>query len=279
MLSRFLTPTHFDMQRTLGTDRLHVACVMDGNGRWAQRRGLPRTAGHREGAEAVRRIVEAAPDLGVGTLTLYAFSADNWRRPRPEVRALMSLLGATVRAEAPRLKRAGVRLQIIGRRDRLPGALRSAVCRAEWETRHGRRLLLRVAVDYSARWALREAAAHWARSSAHELATASDAGSPDSRLSPASSTARDERAGAPSAEAFEAALAAALAPDGASAPPVDLFLRTGGDQRLSDFLLWESAYAELLFLDALWPDVSGDTLAEALAAFHSRERRFGGLAA
>ena len=239
---------------------------MDGNGRWAQRRGLPRTAGHREGAEAVRRIVEAAPDLGVGTLTLYAFSADNWKRPRPEVRALMSLLAAYVRAEAPRLKRAGVRLQVIGRRDRLPGALRSAICRAEWETRHGRRLLLRVAVDYSARWALREAALRWALSHAGSERDAD-------RATP------DRAALAPSPEAFEAALAAALAPDGASAPPVDLFLRTGGDQRLSDFLLWESAYAELLFLDALWPDVSGDTLAEAVAAFHTRERRFGGLAA
>ena len=230
---------------------LHVACVMDGNGRWAERRGLPRPVGHREGAEAVRRIVEAAPELGVGALTLYAFSADNWRRPKPEVRALMTLLGSYVRAEAPRLKRAGVRLQIIGRRDRLPGALRSAICRAEWETRHGRRLLLRVAVDYSARWALREAAHRCAASSSEP----------------------------PTADVFEAALAAALAPDGASAPPVDLFLRTGGEQRLSDFLLWESAYAELLFLDTLWPDMTGDTLAEAVGAFHQRERRFGGLAA
>ena len=264
---RILMTHDFDMQRTLNPDRLHVACVMDGNGRWAQRRGLPRTAGHREGAEAVRRVVEAAPDLGVGTLTLYAFSADNWKRPRPEVRALMSLLGAYVRAEAPRLKRAGVRLQVIGRRDRLPGALRSAICRAEWETRHGRRLLLRVAVDYSARWALREAALRWALSR--------PAGESDARATPA----RSASALAPSPEAFEAALAAALAPDGASAAPVDLFLRTGGDQRLSDFLLWESAYAELLFLDALWPDVTGDTLAEAVAAFHTRERRFGGLAA
>ena len=242
------------MQRTLTQDFLHVACVMDGNGRWASQRGLPRPAGHREGAEAVRRVVEAAPALGVGALTLYAFSADNWSRPRPEVRALMALLGGYVRAEAPRLKRAGVRLQMIGRRDRLPGALRAAVCRAEWETRHGRRLLLRVAVDYSARWALAEAASRWAQTAA----------STDAPPSPGD---------------FEAALAAALAPDGASAPPVDLFLRTGGEQRLSDFLLWESAYAELLFLDTLWPDVDGETLATAVDAFHRRERRFGGLGA
>ena len=224
---------------------------MDGNGRWATRRGLGRTAGHRAGAEALRRVVEAAPGLNVGTLTVYAFSADNWKRPTAEVTGILALLGAYLRAEAPRLKRAGVRLQVIGRRNRLPGAIRAAVARAEWETRHGARLLLRVAVDYSARWAIREAAA---------------------RLG----AALPEAAGA---DAFEAALAAALHPDGAPAPPVDLLVRTGGEQRLSDFLLWESAYAELLFLDTLWPDVTGDTLAEALDAFRSRERRFGGLCA
>ena len=226
---------------------------MDGNGRWAMRRGLPRAAGHRAGAEAFRRVVEAAPGLGVGTLTAYAFSSDNWKRPTAEVSALMALLGAYLRSEAPRLKRAGVRLQLIGRRDRLPGALRNAAARAEWETRDGRRLLLRVAVDYSARWALREAAARLAT-------TASGADTPDD---------------AP----FEAALAAALHPDGAPAPPVDLFVRTGGDRRLSDFLLWESAYAELLFLDTPWPDVTADTLADAVADFRQRERRFGALAA
>ena len=225
---------------------------MDGNGRWATRRGLPRAAGHRAGAEAFRRVVEAAPGLGIGTLTAYAFSSDNWKRPTAEVSALMALLGAYLRSEAPRLKRAGVRLQLIGRRDRLPGALRNAAARAEWETRGGRRLLLRVAVDYSARWALREAAARLAATSA---------------------------SGTPDCDGFEAALAAALHPDGAPAPPVDLFLRTGGDRRLSDFLLWESAYAELLFLDAPWPDVTADTLADAVADFHARERRFGALAA
>ena len=226
---------------------------MDGNGRWATRRGLSRSAGHRAGAEALRRVVEAAPRLGVGTLTVYAFSADNWKRPAPEVAGILALLGGYLRAEAPRLKRAGVRLQLIGRRDRLPGAVRAAVARAEWETRGGERLLLRVAVDYSARWAIREAAARLGTSL------------PD--------------AAAPEADAFEAALAAALHPDGAPAPPVDLLVRTGGEQRLSDFLLWESAYAELLFLDTLWPDVTGETVAAALDAFRSRERRFGGLCA
>ena len=234
---------------------------MDGNGRWAERRGLPRPAGHRAGAEALRRVVEAAPDLGVGTLTAYAFSCDNWSRPRPEVDALMGLLDGYLRSETGRLRRAGVRLQLIGRRDRLPGRLRAAAARAEWETRAGTRLSLRLAVDYSARWALSQAAARLAAS----------AGDPD-----------DQTAGPASGEAagaFEAALAGVLHPDGAPAPPVDLVVRTGGEQRLSDFLLWESAYAELLFLDTPWPDVTGDTLGDAVAAFRQRSRRFGGLAA
>lgn len=231
---------------------LHLACVMDGNGRWATRRGLPRAAGHRAGAEALRGVVEAAPALGVGTLTVYAFSADNWKRPSAEVTALMGLLGGYLRSEGPRLKRAGVRLQLVGRRDRLPGALRTAAARAEWEMRGGRRLLLRVAVDYSARWSIREAAARLATRAA---------------------------SGEVTADAFEGALAEALHPDGAPAPPVDLLIRTGGEQRLSDFLLWEAAYAELLFLDVAWPDVTADVLASAVDAFRTRERRFGGLAA
>jgi len=232
---------------------------MDGNGRWATRQGLPRVAGHRAGAEAFRRVVEAAPGLGVGTLTVYAFSADNWKRPPAEVAALMALLGGYLRSETARLKRAGVRLQLIGRRDRLPVALRNAAARAEWETRVGERLVIRIAVDYSARWAIREAAARLA-------------GSP--RLGTEAG-----RVDVPDDAAFDAALAAALHPDGAPAPPVDLLIRTGGERRLSDFLLWESAYAELLFLDLAWPDVTGATLADALADFRQRERRFGALAA
>ncbi len=224
---------------------------MDGNGRWAERRGLPRAAGHRAGAEALRRVVEAAPALGVGTLTVYAFSADNWSRPPREVAALLALLGATLRAEAPKLRRAGVRLQLIGRRDRLPLSLRSAAARAEWETRGGTRLTLRVAVDYSARAVICAAAA---------------------RLGP-------EAEGPGARDAFEAALGAALHPDGAASPPVDLLVRAGGERRLSDFLLWEAAYAELRFDDTLWPDADGDWLAEAVADFHSRQRRFGGLVA
>ena len=252
--------SNFEMQRYTTPPGLHVACVMDGNGRWAERRGLPRAAGHRAGAEALRRVVEAAPGLGVGTLTVYAFSAANWKRPESEVAALMALLLAYVRSEAPRLKRAGVRLQFVGRRDRLPVPLRAAVCRAEWETRAGRRLLLRVAVDYSAREAICRAA--------RALAAPPDAGDD-----------AGGGAGSGGAGAFEAALAAALHPDGAPAPPLDLLVRTGGERRLSDFLLWEAAYAELLFLDALWPDVTAGTLRAALADFAGRERRFGGLAA
>ena len=239
---------------------------MDGNGRWATRQGLPRVAGHRAGAEAFRRVVEAAPGLGVGTLTAYAFSADNWKRPPAEVSALMALLGGYLRSETARLKRAGVRLELIGRRDRLPVALRNAAARAEWETRGGERLLVRVAVDYSARWAIREAAARLA--------------------GPARLGAEAEQVEAPDDEAFERALESVLRPEPAPAeperapaPPVDLLIRTGGERRLSDFLLWESAYAELLFLDLAWPDVTGATLADALQDFRQRERRFGALAA
>ena len=247
------------MQRTLHSG-LHLALVLDGNGRWAEARGLPRTEGHREGMEAVRRVVRAAPAAGVSCLTLYAFSSDNWRRPRSEVTALMGLLGLGLRREVPELKASGVRLSAIGRRDRLPGALRAALARAEWETRNGSRLHLRLALDYSARDAMCRAATLLA-------------------VPPEASGANGGASGAVSREAFEAALGRALHPDGADARPVDLFVRTGGEKRLSDFLLWEIAYAELLFLDTPWPDMDGDALREAVADFHSRQRRFGGLPA
>ncbi len=199
---------------------LHVAIVMDGNGRWAVRRGLPRVAGHRTGAEAVRRTVEAAPDLGIAALTLYAFSADNWKRPPAEVAALMRLLARYLRTETPRLVENGVRLEVVGRRDRLPSPLVAAIAAAERATAPGTRLRLRLAVDYSSRWAI----------------------------------------GA-----------------GALLPDVDLLIRSGGEQRLSDFLLWECAYAELYFTATMWPDFDGAELAAAVAEFHARERRFGGL--
>jgi len=223
---------------------------MDGNGRWAERRGLPRTAGHRSGVEAVRRIVEASPGLGIGTLSLYAFSADNWKRPETEVSALMVLFRTYLHAEIARLKRGHVRLTVFGRRDRLPEAVRMAITRAEWETRNGDRLHLRIAVDYAGRDAIRMAAARWA-------------------------TETSNTSTPPSQEVFASHVAAAA--HCSETPSVDLLIRTGGEQRLSDFLLWESAYAELLFLDILWPDVTAQTLADAVDAYHSRDRRFGGL--
>jgi undecaprenyl diphosphate synthase len=229
------------------TPGLHVGVIMDGNGRWAEARGQRRTAGHRAGAEATRRIVEAAPALGVSALTLYAFSGDNWRRPRREVAAIMGLLAAYLAHEAPRLAAADVRLSVVGRRDRLPGAVLAAVEAAEAATRWGEALHLRVAVDYSARDMIVAAAARWG-------------------------------AGA-SREAFESALLQATGGACRQAGAVDLLVRTGGEQRLSDFLLWECAYAELVFSPRPWPDFGPADLAGAIADFRRRDRRFGGLPA
>lgn len=226
------------MQSTFPS-RTHLAIIMDGNGRWATCQGLPREAGHRAGLEAIRRIVKAAPNHGVGTLTLYAFSSDNWRRPKPEITALMSLLRFYLYWDAPRLKESGVRLEVIGRRDRLPPDIRQAIARAETLTKNGTRLTLRIALDYSARDAILAAA---------------------SRLSDGDTT-REE---------FARAL-------NGNAADVDLLIRTGGEQRLSDFLLWELAYAELYFTESFWPDFNEDDLAYALTAFSQRQRRFGGL--
>ena len=230
------------------TGRLHVALIMDGNGRWAERQGLPRAAGHREGVEAVRRTVEAAPSLGIGTLTLFAFSSDNWRRPGREVQWLMRLFREYLRRETPRAVAEGVRLSVIGRRDRLARGLHDAIGRAEGATAHGDRLHLRIAVDYSARDSILRAA------------QCVSAGTPLTR------------------DAFGRLLA--IADHGRTATPdVDLLVRTGGEQRLSDFLLWECAYAELVFTPCMWPDFGAPDLAAAVHAFHHRERRFGGLPA
>jgi undecaprenyl diphosphate synthase len=228
----------FISQSTLeGARPLHAAIIMDGNGRWAQARGLPRLAGHRAGAQAVRRVVEAAPGLGLGVLTLFAFSSDNWQRPAEEVAGLMQLLAEHLRSETKRCLENGVRMQLIGRRDRLDRKLAAAIARAEAATAGGQRLRLRIAVDYSARQAIADAAA---------------------------------RAPAPlSRESLERALS----------PPVDLLIRTGGEQRLSDFLLWECAYAELIFSPCMWPDFDARQLAAAVREFHARERRFGALPA
>lgn len=227
------------------TGPLHVGVIMDGNGRWAVRRGRPRPLGHRAGARAVRRLVEAAPRAGIGVLTLYAFSCDNWRRPDPEVRRLMALFAAALRRDVAACVAHGVRLSVIGRRDRLPPLLVRAIAAAELATMGGRTLHLRVAVDYSARDVIRRAV---------RLASSSRAGGDMEQL-----IARAQHEPAP-------------------VPPVDLLIRTGGDQRLSDFLLWESAYAELYFTPVLWPDFGAADLTAAVHAFHARERRFGGVA-
>ncbi len=222
--------------------KLHVGIIMDGNGRWAKRRGLPRASGHEAGVRAIRRTVEAAPPQGVGTLTLYAFSSDNWRRPQAEVATLMGLLRFYLRDEIESLVRNGIRLSVIGRRDRLPDGLADAIGHAETATAAGRSLHLRIAIDYSARDAILNAAARVA--AAGELTRKNFA-----RLITGEPELRD----------------------------VDLIIRTSGEKRLSDFLLWESAYAELHFTERMWPDFAAQDLAEALNSFHGRERRFGGL--
>jgi undecaprenyl diphosphate synthase len=211
---------------------------MDGNGRWGLRQGLSRSDGHHAGADAVRRTVEAAPDLGVTTLTLFAFAAANWQRPSDEVEALMALFRAYLTTDAPRLIDGGARLAMIGRRDRLPGDLAAAVTEIEAATASGNRLNLRIALDYSSREAIALAAA---------------------QLGPAGSLDDLDRliAGDP------------------QIGPVDLMIRTGGEQRLSDFMLWECAFAELWFTRRMWPEFEGADLAEAIADFRRRSRTFG----
>lgn len=226
---------------------IHVGIIMDGNGRWAAARGLPRTSGHRAGVRTARKIVEAATRSGVGTLTLYAFSSDNWSRPSPEVSALMRLLRRSLVIESKRCLENGVRLTIVGRRDRLPAALVLAIEEAEQLTAHGRNLHLRVAIDYSARESIMRAAT----------------------LAGGESVTRDR---------FDRLLAQANH-DPFPIADVDLLIRTGGEQRLSDFLLWECAYAELYFTRCMWPDFTENEFLTALSEFQVRERRFGGLAA
>lgn len=211
-------------------------------------RGQMRTAGHIEGARTVRKIVEAAPSCGIGTLTLYAFSADNWRRPSREVALLMRLFRRYLVSEVARCVTNGVRMRIIGRRDRIPPELLRAITNAEHATRHGRTLDLRIAVDYSARDAIIRAA---------RKVAAHSGGIED--------IDRDQ---------FAALLSRVDHGTGESRD-VDLLIRTGGEQRLSDFLLWECAYAELYFTRRMWPDFSAVDLREAVDEFHARERRFG----
>ncbi len=239
-----------------------MAIILDGNGRWALRRGWPRTAGHRAGARAVRRVVEAAAEEGIAVLTLFAFSAGNWQRPRAEVETLMALFERYLATEAGRCLENGVRLNVIGRRGRLAPRLVRAIEGAERLTARGSRLLLRIAVDYSGREMLARAAELIAR----QPAARGDAGR-CSRPRPGEEIDVDLFA-----RALE--LACHSVP---GVPPVDLLIRTSGEQRLSDFLLWESAYAELLFTPTLWPDFGGAELRAALAELDRRDRRFGGL--
>lgn len=224
----------------------NVAIIMDGNGRWATRRGLPRAAGHRAGLAAARRVVEHAPDLGIRQLTLYAFSSDNWSRPAAEVQRIFWLLRAFLRLETERMRARGARLEVIGRRDRLPHPVLQAIERAEWITSAGQRLHLRVAIDYSSRDAI-----------AHAACRAAATARADQRLLP---------------ELIRQAMMRALSEHGGD---VDLLIRTGGEKRLSDFLLWESAYAELVFTDRMWPDFNDADLDAAVAEFQGRERRYG----
>jgi len=223
---------------------LHVAIITDGNGRWATTRGMPRSAGHRAGAENLGRIARTAPDLGIGTLTLYAFSANNWRRPPAEVASLLRLLQEYLTVEAARCSDEGIRVTVIGRRDRLSTGLQNAIAVAEESTVHGHELHIRLAVDYSSREVLYQAARRFYK------------------------VTRISR------ESFEDILGETCHD---TVREVDLVIRTGGEQRLSDFLLWESAYAELYFTKKLWPEFSTTDFREAMREFRSRVRTFGTL--
>ena len=218
----------------------HIAIVMDGNGRWAKRRFLPRLAGHKQGVDVLRRCVQACAQRGVGVLTVFAFSSENWNRPQDEVSGLMELLAKALTREVPQLLRDGVQLHFVGERAGLSDKVREGLAQAELATAHNTRLILNVCFNYGGRWDVAQAAARLA-----------ERGEPITETS------------------LNAAMALAHVPD------PDLLIRTGGEMRLSNFLLWQAAYAELYFSDKLWPDFDDTALDEALAAFHGRERRFG----
>jgi len=219
----------------------HVAIIMDGNGRWAKARGLPRAAGHRAGAEAARKVLRAAGEAGVQCLTLYAFSSENWRRPAQEISDLTGLLRFYIQRELNSLHKEGIRLKVLGDHTAFEADVAAMVDKAVAKTADNKRMTLAIALNYGARAELVRAAR-----------AAAEAGAID-----------------------EAAIERAL--DTHDLPPLDLLIRTSGEQRLSNFLLWQAAYAELLFTDTLWPDFGADALNEALAAYARRERRYGGL--
>jgi undecaprenyl diphosphate synthase len=233
-----------------GTDRgqpRHVAIIMDGNGRWARQRGLPRTAGHRAGVKSVRAVVEESVRLGVRVLTLFAFSSENWRRPAGEVSVLLQLFVSTLRGEVKRLNESGVQLRVVGERLAFPQKLQAHIAEAEERTRGNQALILQIAANYGGRWDIARAA--------RRIAAAVAAG----ELAPQ--------------DVDEAALAARLS--FADLPDPDLFIRTGGEQRLSNFLLWQSAYTELYFTDLLWPEFDASAYGCALEEYAGRQRRFG----
>jgi len=231
--------------------RLHVAVIMDGNGRWATNRGWPRLVGHRKGAERVRELVEACPQIGIRYLTLYAFSTENWKRSTEEVLGLMSLFARYIRREADRMKREGVRMRFIGDRSRLEPKLQKLITWIEAETAANDRVHLSVAINYGGR---------------------------DEILRAAAKLVRDVAAGQVHQEGItEAALAARM--DTHDLPDPDLVVRTSGETRVSNFLLWQAAYSEYVFTPILWPDFTPQAMAEILKDFTRRERRFGGVKA
>jgi len=218
----------------------HIAIVMDGNGRWASKRFLPRIAGHKQGLNALRRCIQACAERGVAVLTVFAFSSENWNRPQEEVSGLMDLLAMALSREVPQLTQDGVRLYFVGDRAGLSERVRAGLAQAEHDTAANTRLILNVCFNYGGRWDMAQAAAKLA--------------------------ARGE-------PVTEAGLGAAMAL--AHVPDPDLIIRTGGEQRLSNFLLWQAAYSELYFSDRLWPEFDDEALDQAIAAYSQRERRFG----
>jgi undecaprenyl diphosphate synthase len=229
-------PAHGDLPR-------HIAIIMDGNGRWAKRRHLPRIAGHRRGVESVRSAVKGCVERGIGYLTLFAFSSENWRRPAEEVALLMQLFSSALTNEVEKLHKNGVRLRVVGDLQRFGAKLRALIEQAEATTVENKRLTLTIAANYGGRWDILQAM---------------------NRFLKANSSAR---------EIQEDSLAPYLAMS--YAPEPDLFIRTGGEQRISNFLLWQLAYSELYFTDTLWPDFDAAALDAAIASYRSRERRFG----
>lgn len=234
-----------------GAPALHVAIVMDGNGRWAKQRGLPRSLGHRAGVEALKRTVSAAPELNVRWLTVFGFSTENWSRPAAEVAELMALPQRYFETDIARLEREGVRVRVVGRREGLSAELVAIIEDAQARTAHNDRFFLNIAFNYGGQADLVDAARRFAEDVAQGRAAPSDLN--------------------------EAIFASRLATAGC--PPPDVIIRPSGEQRLSNFLLWEAAYAELVFQEVLWPDYGPEHLKAALAAFANRERRYGAVAA